>query len=136
MPDLKTFLAQRQKFLLISSSFSVATVMLIGFLLILDLIFFATYLIMLIDALFIIIILIIMIIIIIIIKRICMVLLLPNFPDFWQHLYHLVLLLRCGWYFCYGYGTFATRWDYCCEIRKRFNENIIGSNMDDRGGET
>ena len=64
-----------------------------------------------------------------------MVLLLPNFPDFWQHLYHLVLLLPCGWYFCYGYGTFATWWDYCCEIRKRFNENIIGSNMDDRGGE-
>ena len=76
------------------------------------------------------------IIIIIVIITICMVLLLPDFPNFWQHLYHLVLLLRCDRYFCYGYGTFATRWDYCCEIRKRFNENIIGSNMDDRGGET
>ena len=65
-----------------------------------------------------------------------MVLLLPNFLDSWQHLYHLVLLLQCDWYLCYGYGTFATRWDYCCEITKRFNENIIGSNMDDRDGET
>ena len=45
-------------------------------------------------------------------------LLLHDFPDFWQHLYHLVLLLRCDWYFCYGYGTFATRWYFCYEIRK------------------
>ena len=70
------------------------------------------------------------------IVTICMGLLLPNFPDFWQHLYHLVLLLRWNWYFCYGYGTFATQRYYCCKIRKRHHNNIIGSNMDDRAGET
>ena len=79
---------------------------------------------------------IIIIIIIIITATICMGLLLPNFPDFWHHLYYLVLLLRWNWYFCYGYGTFATQRYYCCKIRKRHHNNIIGSNMDDRAGET
>ena len=57
-----------------------------------------------------------------------MLLLLPNFLDFWQHCTIM--------YSCYGYGTFATRWDLCCKIRKRYYENIIGSNMDDRSGDT
>ena len=51
MPDLKTFVGQPQKFSFITSSLSVAMVMLIGFLLILDLISLATHLIMLTDAL-------------------------------------------------------------------------------------
>ena len=50
--------------------------------------------------------------------------LLHDFPDFWQHLYHLVLLLRCGWYFCYGYGLLRLGGSFVAKLEKGITKTI------------